>query len=549
MSQETDQQQIVEQELELLHKNMIQLFDELPFLEKWKKVREGLEQPKETGEYKWARLQIIRLSAPISAVAVPLLAVLCLFVFSALAPQKSRSVEVKVVEPEKAPELEEIKPLEEPPPEQPEPVDVQTETTNPGPVDNTAISPAPDADFSPTPAPLDSVAIVKSPVIMKGIYGNRSPGHRGSLLGRFGGGGHTEGAVLRALRWLKKTQASDGSWPKTQPAMTGFALLCYLAHGETPASEEFGATVERAIRWMCENQKPDGTFNGADGHNYSQPIAAYALSEAYGLTRVPTVKYAAEKAMEVVLQGQHPSGGWDYNCKQTERDDTSYMAWCAQATKAAKMAGLFENDHEKVEKVMKKAVDGFKKNYGEGGGYGGFGYTGPGNGQSGLTGAGALCMQLLGASKAKEVRGAIASLEAWTFDWKNPQGGSPLYYWYYITQAKFHEGGNTWTTWNKTFSPQLVQAQVVEKGAIEGPGGKMVDIGYWDTPGKSEHHDGGEGARVMDTCLSTLMLEVYYRYLPTFQTPKELGIEDKGAAAAGGGGGEKSKDIDININL
>ena len=54
------------------------------------------------------------------------------------------------------------------------------------------------------------------------------------------------------------------------------------------------------------------------------------------------------------------------------------------------------------------------------------------------------------------------------------------------------------------------------------------DIGYWDAPGKA--HSGG---RVQDTCLCTLQLEVYYRYLPTFKAPvadaeveKEIVSED-----------------------
>ena len=47
---------------------------------------------------------------------------------------------------------------------------------------------------------------------------------------------------------------------------------------------------------------------------------------------------------------------------------------------------------------------------------------------------------------------------------------------------------------------------VTENGA--GIDGK--DIGYWDT-------GNDRGGRVMDTCLCALMLQVYYRYLPTYQ--------------------------------
>ena len=92
-------------------------------------------------------------------------------------------------------------------------------------------------------------------------------------------------------------------------------------------------------------------------------------------------------------------------------------------------------------------------------------------------------------------------------DWSKPWGNNAIYYWYYLTQAKFHTGGDVWKNWNNQFSTQLTINQIVMKGA--GIDGK--DIGYWngkDTSCKNY---------VYSTTLCTLMLEVYYRYLPTFK--------------------------------
>ena len=41
---------------------------------------------------------------------------------------------------------------------------------------------APQVDFQPAPAAFDSVAIVSSPVVMRGVYGSRSPGTRGAAI-------------------------------------------------------------------------------------------------------------------------------------------------------------------------------------------------------------------------------------------------------------------------------------------------------------------------------------------------------------------------------
>jgi hypothetical protein len=78
------------------------------------------------------------------------------------------------------------------------------------------------------------------------------------------GGGSPEGqwAVLNALRWLKMHQNSDGSWGEApvQPALTGFALLCFLGFGADHVSPEFGATVRAAIDWFVRQQDEDGYF-------------------------------------------------------------------------------------------------------------------------------------------------------------------------------------------------------------------------------------------------------------------------------------------------
>ena len=142
-----------------------------------------------------------------------------------------------------------------------------------------------------------------------------------------------------------------------------------------------------------------------------------------------------------------------------------------------------------------------------------------------------LCLQFLGAAKSRECRGGMAGLSDWTFDWAKPRNGSFLYYMYYTTQAKFQEGGDTWKAWNAQFSPALMTNQKVVKKEASGYVdhlGKPKAIGSWDSPAKE--HGVGE---VSDTILCTLMLEVYYRYLPTFlvvpadEAPAEDDIGDE----------------------
>lgn len=544
------QEELIEEVVEPKHHDMMELFDELTFSEKWNRVSAGLKMPKDTGEYKWARLQMVRLSAPAAAVIVPVILILIIGVLAAIAPPPAPKVQVQIMEPDQVEELEDIKeeiiePPDPPEPEEVEPTDVISDSPYAG-ADPTA-TPGPVADFSPQPTPFDAVAIIKSPVVMRGIYGSRSPGARGAALAGGGGGSATEAAVLRALRWLKKNQSSEGYWNKTKPAMTGLALLTFLAHGETPSSEEFGFTVEQALKYLLDSQDASGHFAGRDGHDYSHPIATYALCEAYGMTQVPDIKYAAEKALDIIIKGQHPSGGWDYNCKQSDRDDTSYMGWCAQALKAGKAAGL---ENEGLEHACKQSIKGFQKNFGGNYDGGGFGYTGP-SANHGLSPIGTLCMQLHGAANEEQVSGSLKTYEKdpkWqTYDMDNPAPGkTALYYWYYLTQVKFHVGGDTWNKWNKLFSPELVRKQTVisaeQSGYVDNKGTPRA-IGYWD-------QYGGHGADenpVFATCLGTLQLEVYYRYLPTFKA--EAGAADAGGGDAAPAPEANNNDVKIDISI
>ena len=87
------------------------------------------------------------------------------------------------------------------------------------------------------------------------------------------------------------------------------------------------------------------------------------------------------------------------------------------------------------------------------------------------------------------------------------EGYSNTYYWYYATQVMHNMSGKEWATWNRKMRELLVRTQVRNVDSCS--------FGSWD-PAKDEW--GKRGGRVMTTSLSALTLEVYYRYLPIFQT-------------------------------
>ena len=286
-----------------------------------------------------------------------------LFLVTTTVKQKDPELDVQVIEVDNQ-QLDDILEDLKPPEDLPDLVD----TITPPEVD-IDMTPPPDVqDFTASPvmdtvAELDIASDAISPIIMKGLapgnMSNRSGSGRRAAIGAYGGkwGEYAEAAVLRALEWLKVNQNEDGSWANSnKEAMCGLGILTFLAHGETTASEKYGETVEKAIRYLCARQNDKGQFckwgQGA-APVYTQAICVYALSEAYGMTRIGSLKSVMEKGVQVIIDGQQPKGGFDYGFKKESRRDTSLGGWCCQAMKAAYIAGA-ENAglHDAMEKSI-----------------------------------------------------------------------------------------------------------------------------------------------------------------------------------------------------
>jgi hypothetical protein len=319
-----------------------------------------------------------------------------------------------------------------------------------------------------------------------------------------GGNKKCEDAVVDALLWLQDNQEEDGSWSheagsdKYRAAMTGFALLAYLGHCESPNSPVFGETVEKAIIYLVNiGMQNDGklTTPGAGGHwVYEHAIVTYALAEAFtfceGLgENIPNLDKIAKKAGDIVMDGQGNAGSWAYSYGKGGGDN-SVGYWQIQAIKACQLTQLWSGD-SKFKKVYTKAEEWFSKVQGANGT---FGYRANPAQNPGLTGGGVLCLQVMGLGNSKSAKAGIdyvtESLDGHKFSL------SHLYYHYYNAQAMINHGGKEWKKYNKFFRDDLLDLQNKD--------------GSWPT-------GGGHGAinPVMTTCLCTFMLEVYYRFLPS----------------------------------
>ena len=319
-----------------------------------------------------------------------------------------------------------------------------------------------------------------------------------------GGKDMTEAAIMKGLNWLKSVQDEDGGWgnkdkddqgnPKKtdRNAMTGMALLAYLGHCELQDSPTFGPTVQKGIDFLTSTP-PDPAINGGSG-SYSHPIRAYALCEAYTMTKIPKLKEYAKRASEHVIKGQNESGGWAYGYGKgpVAHTDLSVTGWNIQALKAAALTGI---PIDGLDESMDKAIAYTKRCQDKSGK---FAYKEGSGGKASLTGTGVLCLQIWKNANSKEAQLGLDWIIAnQKKEWKQIN----VYEWYYHAQACFQAtgvsgGSKYWRAWNKDFQQIVCGAQASD--------------GHW--PHGYHYHGDTE---IYRTTMTILMLEVYYRYMPS----------------------------------
>lgn len=84
------------------------------------------------------------------------------------------------------------------------------------------------------------------------------------------GAANIDDAIARAARWLRSVQNEDGGWGEScrgyeagryekavsTPSQTAWAMVGLIAAGETHCTE-----VARGVKWLRDNQRPDGTWD------------------------------------------------------------------------------------------------------------------------------------------------------------------------------------------------------------------------------------------------------------------------------------------------
>ena len=338
-----------------------------------------------------------------------------------------------------------------------------------------------------------------------------------------GGTPQCEEAVVKSLRWLKKQQNGNGSWGDGQfkASMTGITMLAYLAHCETPLSEEFGENVLKGISFLVDLGMKNPVISEQPGLKevcYDHAVATYALCEAYTFCKqmdIPSISNLEKvvvKAVDKILDNQNVDGGWayNYNTRAGAHTDLSVTGWNVQALKAAEHGGIKPTKGE-IRTALRKAAmycrkcskpDGLFTYMQEG--------REDATARPSLVGVGVLSLQMCGSGSDSAARKGLDWMLKNTnkpFNWRANNTSSNLYQHYYGVQAAMNRGGDVWTAYNRAFRDATLGAQASDgsfaPNGFGGPGGNVQT---------SQNRHAND--RIYRQCLATLMLEVYYRFLP-----------------------------------
>ena len=281
----------------------------------------------------------------------------------------------------------------------------------------------------------------------------------------------------------------DRSAPR--PGATGLALLPFLGAGQTHMEGEYRDVVHAGVYYLKNHIVP--TPHGADlqeGTMYAQGIATIALCEAYGMTSDESLRQPAQRAIDFICWAQHSAGGWRYYPGQP--GDTTVFGWQMMALKSASMAGLdvpspvvnagrtvSRQCAERRRGVLRVHVTPAKS-------------TGP-------TAVGLLIRMYTGWDHYDpRLQRGVAFLA------NEGPSKTDMYFNYYATQVLHHYGGPAWTDWNDQMRDYLIRTQA----ATGHERGSWFFIDQY----------GVKGGRLYTTAMCTMILEVYYRHMPLYES-------------------------------
>ena len=384
---------------------------------------------------------------------------------------------------------------------------------------------------APEQAPVAKIARQVKPADVAQSLALRKPKRRTGTVGGTGTKTSVEQSIRTGLEWLRRQQKSGGNWQlhagypdasysvlRTDTGATALALLAFLGDGHTQQDGDYQEAVRNGLRWLRGIQKSDGDYHdhtelGRQTAFYAHSQATIAICEAYAMTGDRELAESAERAIQFLLDSQHPTeGGWRYQPQEQDTmGDLSVTGWGLMALNTARMAGIevppeaFGRVSYFLEQVAVR--DGALYKY--------LPSDPDGNASPAMTACGLLGRQWLGWSKDDPAM--VEGIE-WLMrpefapEWSG--GKRNIYEWYYVGQTLHNLGGDRWKKWFGTVQELIVDNQQ-RRGSRKPPTDVAGSWGPMEPPGSNEEYANKAG-RLYMTTMCLLVLETPIRHAPLY---------------------------------
>lgn len=305
----------------------------------------------------------------------------------------------------------------------------------------------------------------------------------------------TAEVIRGGLKYLVAQQNPNGAWteankPEWETAITGYALMAFLATGNLPNEGELGKVVAAGRQYLLGSLQGDGKFatlRHGGQYMYGHGIATIVLAELYGQTKSEAIRPKLEKAVQLIVGAQNPEGGWRYSPGSKDAD-ISVTVLQVVALRAAKEAGL-----DVPQSTLDEAVNYIHTCYDVK--TGGFGYQPHGGAGFARTAAAIYSLQVLGRYDDPKVQTGAEYLVKHF----NDKSGYVAYGHFYAGPAEYMLGGEAWKSWYTNLRASLLSS-VHRQG----------DIAYWEK-------QGSDPGPIYTTAVYTTLLALPYHYVPLYQ--------------------------------
>jgi hypothetical protein len=343
----------------------------------------------------------------------------------------------------------------------------------------------------------------------------------------------SEAALARGLDWLARNQGPEGNWGSSDLGLVSMGALAFMSAGHGPGRGKYGKELSKALDYVVSRSKPSGLLNIANPQRdmYNHGLATFVLGQAHGITtsRDRKLNRALDSALQLIANTQCEDGGWDYVAqRQRNGHDLSLVVMQAKALRSAVDTGL-----EVPPEVIDLAIRSVREHYAPKGGRnlpeseqqklpGQFTYSkGGGGGTIAMAAAGVVCLQEFGQYEdwriAKSMEVVSTSIQQLPRG-RGRDGTMPFdaYTLYYVGQALYQVGGDSWEKGYPRLRDYLIASQVQDDKS-PGNNGMWRDQG---PPGRGGGRIGGREGELYGTSVGCFILAIPNRYLPILQEGK-----------------------------